>query len=237
MRERRFQLLFTCEHASNRIPGGLWRAMDRAGDALQTHRGYDVGTGELGRFLATTFSAPLFPGKWSRLLIELNRSPHHYRLWSEFSRALPAATKARLLKDYYHRHRLTVETAIRRHQSSGRPVLHLGLHSFTPVLAGTTRRADIGLLYDPHRRAERDFCDRWKRLLENHDSDLVVRRNYPYRGVADGLTTHLRKQFNERRYLGIELEVNQRFPTSNRILWVKLMKVIAETLGAATAGL
>jgi hypothetical protein len=36
-----------------------------------------------------------------------------------------------------------------------------------------------------------------------------VRRNYPYRGTADGFTTYLRRQFSARKYLGIELEVNQ----------------------------
>jgi hypothetical protein len=37
-----------------------------------------------------------------------------------------------------------------------------------------------------------------------------VRRNRPYRGAADGLTTHLRRKLGP-RYLGIELEVSQRF--------------------------
>jgi hypothetical protein len=35
-----------------------------------------------------------------------------------------------------------------------------------------------------------------------------VRRNYPYRGAADGLTTSLRRKLNTPRYLGIEIEVN-----------------------------
>lgn len=36
-----------------------------------------------------------------------------------------------------------------------------------------------------------------------------MRRNYPYLGRADGLTTHLRRALKTPRYLGIELELNQ----------------------------
>jgi hypothetical protein len=37
-----------------------------------------------------------------------------------------------------------------------------------------------------------------------------VRRNAPYRGDSDGLTSALRRERSAERYLGIELELNQR---------------------------
>ena len=88
-------------------------------------------------------------------------------------------------------------------------MLHLAVHSFTPRWQGRLRRCDIGLLYDPRRKAERTLCRHWQELLQAHAPELRVRRNYPYRGAADGLTTYLRRKLPARAYLGIELELNQ----------------------------
>ncbi len=41
--------------------------------------------------------------------------------------------------------------------------------------------------------------------------ELRLRRNYPYQGRGDGLTASLRKHHPDAAYVGIELEVNQRF--------------------------
>jgi predicted N-formylglutamate amidohydrolase len=84
------------------------------------------------------------------------------------------------------------------------------VHSFTPVLDGTARKADIALLYDPARPRERALAAHWLRALRVAEPARVVRRNDPYRGSADGLTTALRGEYPAARYLGIEIEVNQR---------------------------
>jgi hypothetical protein len=39
---------------------------------------------------------------------------------------------------------------------------------------------------------------------------MKVRFNYPYKGTSDGLTTTLRKKFGP-QYVGIEIEINQKF--------------------------
>ena len=85
---------------------------------------------------------------------------------------------------------------------------HLSVHSFTPVLEGTVRKLNIGLLYDPSRSREKAWCVEVKRNLKEHG--FRVRLNYPYRGTADGLITSFRKQFPKKRYMGVELEINQR---------------------------
>lgn len=66
------------------------------------------------------------------------------------------------------------------------------------------------MLYDPARREERLFCATWKERLTAHLPRSRVRRNQPYRGWSDGLTAYLRTLFPPDRYLGVELEVNQR---------------------------
>jgi hypothetical protein len=85
------------------------------------------------------------------------------------------------------------------------------------------------LLYDPRRRDERVFCERWGRLLAQRIAPLRVRRNYPYRGYDDGLTTALRRRFPADRYIGVEIEVNQKHPLGHAAGWRRLRAVIAQS--------
>ena len=79
-----------------------------------------------------------------------------------------------------------------------------------PSCAGARRDFEIGLLYDPRRAGERALARSWQKRLREFAPELRVRRNAPYRGDADGLTTALRRDFGPREYLGLELELNQR---------------------------
>jgi predicted N-formylglutamate amidohydrolase len=230
MPKRRFHLLLTAEHAANTIPARYRDVAQRAGTCLETHRGYDPGTAELARELARSLKAPLVLGRHSRLLIELNRSPDHPRLWSEFSRPLDAARKQEVLDGYYRAYRDSVVAQIRKLSGSGDRVLHLSVHSFTPELGGEIRNADIGLLYDPRRKVEAGFCERWKSVLKEQPMTLRVRRNYPYLGIADGLVTHLRRQFSQEIYAGLELEVNQSFPLGPATRWRLLQECLVRSL-------
>jgi predicted N-formylglutamate amidohydrolase len=201
-------LVVSCEHGGNRVPAPYARLFHDRGALLESHRGYDFGARDVARALARRFDAPLHCATVTRLLVELNRSPGHLRLFSTVVRGLLDEEREAILATYYHPYRQLVEGSVRSRMIAGARVLHLSVHSFTPRLAGRTRNADVGLLYDPRRQAERALCDRWRGALVALDPALRVRRNYPYRGDADGLTTFLRKRLGV-RYLGIELEMNQ----------------------------
>lgn len=236
-------LVLSCEHAGNRIPAP-WRTLFRGQQArLNSHRGFDIGALTCARALARRLGAPLLYADTSRLLIDLNRSPHHPALYSEITRGLPPADKQRILTRHYLPHRNRVENRISGQIASARRVLHVAVHSFTPVLDGVRRRADIALLYDPARRLEVRVCRTWQQALE-HESDVLVRRNYPYRGVSDGLTRYLRTRFRPAVYAGIELELNQRLltrPATARALPALLAASLRETMcliaGADTPGI
>jgi predicted N-formylglutamate amidohydrolase len=199
----------TCEHGGHRVPREHARLFRGAGRELASHRGWDPGALAVARALAGRLGAPLLAVTWSRLLVEANRSPTNPRLWSRHTAGLPAAQRERILARWWWPHRRAVEAAVRVAAAGGRRVVHLAVHSFAPVLDGEVRRADAGLLYDPGRPAERDLCRRWRAILGGLDPALQVRRNYPYRGSADGLTTWLRRRFPDRAYAGVELELNQ----------------------------
>jgi len=203
-------IVITCEHGGRHVPAE-WASRFRGHErVLASHRGYDRGALGMARRLARRLDAPLFAATVTRLLVELNRSEHHCDLFSRYTRPLPAAARERLLRDHYHPYRDRVEAHLAGRLRGGRRVLHVSVHTFTPVWFGERRRVDVGILYDPARPAERRLGAAWARRLREAVPGLRVRRNAPYRGAADGFTTHLRRRFG-RGYCGIELEVNQRF--------------------------
>jgi predicted N-formylglutamate amidohydrolase len=228
-------LLLTCEHAGNRIPREYQYLFRDCRTLLAGHRAYDYGALPCARTLARRLRAPLIAAAYSRLLVDLNRSPGHPALFSARTRRLPPAGRQRLLARYYHPHRQRVEDWIRARITSGVSVVHVAVHTFSPSLNGVARRADIGLLYDPARHGEAALCRHWLAALRDAGGGkIAVRRNYPYRGVSDGLTRHLRTLFPARRYSGIELEINQkrlrRSAGSRRLLPVLLSHTLQQAL-------
>ncbi len=206
-RQRPVALIFTCEHAGAEIPKSLAPYFIGQKKVLKTHRACDFGAFPIAKALSSYFSRPFFFTKTSRLVVDCNRSMKHRGVISSFLDEFPE--KASLLRRFYLPYREEVETNIRALVKKGFQVLHISVHSFTPDLNGETRNAEIGLLFDPRRRREKDFCLNWQKALKDQSPEWRVRRNYPYRGVADGFTTHLRRRFKEEEYVGIEIELNQ----------------------------
>lgn len=199
---------------------------------LNTHRGYDRGALVMARQLAGVLDAPLVWSTVSRLLIDLNRSLDHHHVWSDATRDLPPAMQQRIVRRHYAPYRQRVAAIIQDAITAGRRVLHLSSHSFTPVLNGAVRVADVGLLYDPARSREAAFASRWKSAFAVA-AHLRVRRNYPYAGKNDGLTSSLRRRFPPERYVGIEIELNQAFVDSDPRRWRQLRATVIGTLQAA----
>ena len=222
-------LLLTCEHGGNRIPreyAWLFRGAKRL---LKSHRGWDPGALAVAGFLARHFRLPLRSVTWSRLLVESNRAPTNPRIWSRYTVGLPSAERSRILERYWWPHRRAVQKAIETVVASQRRAIHVAVHSFTPVFDGELRNADVGLLYDSRHPGEKALCRRWQKILEELDPELRVRRNYPYRGAADGLTTWLRRRFWERNYVGVELELSQALLAGSRRDHIK--HLVARSIG------
>lgn len=223
-------LVVSCEHGGNRIPAAYRELFRSARRLLASHRGYDPGALVMAKAIARAFGAPLLASTVSRLLIELNRSPNNPRLYSEvMTRASPEVREA-VFARYYLPYRAELEAAVAQACASGHPVIHLSSHSFTPKLDGAVRTADIGLLYDPARPHEAALCARWQAALRRRAPALRVRRNYPYLGSNDGLTTYLRTRFLDRLYCGIELEINQKYPRGDGETWRRLRATVIATL-------
>jgi predicted N-formylglutamate amidohydrolase len=221
-----FVPLVTCEHGGNELPSPYQVHFRRAQDLLDSHRGYDPGALGLARRLARTLSAPLFFSTTSRLLVDLNRSLGHRSIHAELLRSLSKQDKDEIIRRYYQPYRDQVEQRVRQARQQGERVCHLSIHSFTPSLHGEVRRADVAVLYDPRRPREKQLANQWLTAIDTHFPGLQLRRNYPYRGTADGFTTHLRRRFPATDYVGLELEVNQRFPVAGGTTWTQLQSAI-----------
>ena len=230
-------LMITCEHASNALPDFVLRTFreynildarrlgkessDRFGipdEILASHRGYDIGAynvfSNLVKRLKPDFNCASL---YSRLVIDMNRSATSKKLLSEFTVKLPEHVKAHVLK-IWQKYREKIDKFVSskippnmRDNQKQKPVkiIHLGIHSFTPVLNGVERDADVGILYDPNRPAEASLAERLIKSIHEFHPRLRIRRNFPYLGKSDGLTTTLRQKFGT-AYVGLEIEINQK---------------------------
>ena len=208
-----FILILTCEHASNKLPAAL-RSVVPAG-VLETHRAYDIGALAVFRKLVK-FAKPEFhcEGKFSRLFVDLNRTITNKSAFSDYYKQLEARDKtaAEKVKEqstaYWAEYRTAIEKFVKA--NAKKEIVHLGIHSFTPVLNGKIRNTDIGILYDPSRPKECELAQVIKAEIKRLHPEMKVRFNYPYKGTSDGLTTTLRKKLGL-RYAGLEIEINQKF--------------------------
>lgn len=205
-------VVVSCEHAGNVVPREYeeYFASRAAREALQGHRGWDPGALEIARSMGAILETPVLAQTVSRLLIESNRSLGHPQLWSEFSAGLSPVQRAEVIDRYWTPHRAAVRRRIEEQARVAERVVHVGVHTFTPVWKGRRRETDIGLLYDPARAYERLLAHRWRDRLVERDAGCRVHLNRPYRGWTDGLVTTLRSELPEDRYAGLELEISQR---------------------------
>jgi predicted N-formylglutamate amidohydrolase len=213
-------IIITCEHGGNQVPV-RYRSLF-PDDVLASHRGWDPGALDVAVAISEALEVPCFAHQTTRLLVEANRSLGSHQLFSEFSNALGDEDKQLILDKYYFPYRLRVENAV---ALAAKPVFHFSIHSFTPVLNGTVRTTDVGILFDPARAIELQAAQTIHNLLTRELPDLRMDFNEPYKGVDDGFTTYLRTRFAEDEYCGIEVEVNQKHVWNEQVAGALLTSI------------
>lgn len=196
-------LILTCEHASNNIPNTFKGIVPE--EILKTHRGYDIGAEAVYDTLVKRLR-PKFhcKGKFSRLYSDLNRNAGN-KGYSEIFQKNG--------EEYWNNYFKKINDFILKNTDNINnfpKIIHLGIHTFTPILEGKVRKADVGILFDPDRLYERRLAKILKNEILQFDPNLKVRFNYPYLGTSEGLTTFLRQKYGP-QYLGLEIEINQKF--------------------------
>lgn len=224
-------VIFTCEHAGNDVPDEYQSLFEHQDNVLQSHRGWDPGAWPIANFLSKQLEAPLFGCLTTRLLIEANRSMESPQLFSEFTSSLSEEAKEKLIEEIYKPYRDQVQKVI---DNMVKPVLHLSIHSFTPIWDNKERKVDIGILFDPSQDSEASFSNRLKENLQRNLPGYLICFNEPYKGTDDGITTWLREKYKNDVYTGIEIEVNQKFVSDLSLIKSALSKSIKESINQHT---
>ena len=224
--------LLTSDHYGRILPRALGE-LGIAESELARHIGWDIGIGGVADRLAEMLDAHLIAQRYSRLVIDCNRSPGVASSIPVISEAttIPrnenisegerAARRREIFEPYHHR----IDAVIDRRLRDKRPTVLVSLHSFTPVYAGVVRPWHIGALYNR--------CTVLPQLLLKHlrsEGDLVVGDNEPY-AVSD-LSDYTIPVHGEARGLvntGIEIRQDLIADQSGQQQWAeRLARIFAE---------
>lgn len=209
-------VLITCEHASFDVPSEI--VLGVSDEVLRSHIGYDRGSREIATALARQLAAPLHLGRWSRLVVDLNRREDNpdvvraesYGVIIPGNERLSLAQREARLAAFHRPYRYAAREDATRLAAAG-GCLHLSIHSFDESLDPEKRDFDAGVLFDTTREPETSIAIRIAEGLSA--AGRSVRLNEPYAGVPEGLTSWLREQLPEASYVGIEIEACQRWMT------------------------
>jgi len=203
-RSARCPVILTCEHASERMPEPFRFPEDDAW-LVGTHWAYDLGAAELTRELAHALGAGAVLSRFSRLLIDPNRSPAAPDLFRKVAEGRPVALNRHIaegerdqrfsMSNAYH---AAIDHALTEDAAS----LVLSIHSFTPVYEGTARTVELGVLFDEEERLAESLQKAFV------DAGFVALLNEPYSGKF-GLMYAVDRHAKQHRRRALELEVRQ----------------------------
>lgn len=199
-------LLFVCDHAANAMPDGFG-SLGLAPELLATHIAYDIGAAAVTRDLAARFASAAILGRWSRLLIDLNRGPDDPTLVMKLSdgsiiagnRDIGPGEIARRIRSFHKPYHDAIAAECARLEADGVVPALISIHSFTPVWKGRKRKWDVAVLSDRDRRlADPLIC----RLAE---AGFAVGDNEPYSGALEGDTLNRHGTRHGRPHVLIEI--------------------------------
>jgi predicted N-formylglutamate amidohydrolase len=217
-------ILLLCDHASNAVPPDIDLGIDPA--LLNKHIAIDIGAEPMTRALAELLAAPAIIATVSRLVIDLNREAESDGLIPAISdgHTIPgnmnAARTERIARFYRPYH-----AVIERQVSAQRPVLIVGIHSFTPALEsnGEPRPWEIGILYNRDVRAAAIAID----LL--NDAGIATGDNEPYSGRVLNATLNRHAEASDIPSFTVELR-NDLIDTLQGVArWAQILTPILAT--------
>ena len=191
------------DHASNAVPRDV--ALGLGADNLNAHIAWDIGVDPVAHILTQDARFAAFLGRYSRLVVDLNREESEAGAIPSESDGrhiagndLDAIQRADRIARYHRPYHDRLEVLL----LECRPALILSLHSFTPALKTRPEEArpwDVGVLYNAHEAASKTAIP----FLQ--DSGLNVGDQLPYSGKLLNATMNRHAEANDIPYVGIEM--------------------------------
>ena len=201
--------VFTCEHASNRIPAPL-KSTKSDEPYLQTHWAWDIGTKSLCKELARRTKSVSVMARFSRLVCDANRHrdradlilPEIEGYELSFNKYLDEAEVVRRIDLYHETFHQGLDNVLTERAKNAEPVLLISMHSFTPIWDMKLRNMDVGILFDKRTPIADQMYEFFK------EEDVFVAMNEPYSGQF-GLMYSAERHGLHHNIRHIELEFNQ----------------------------
>jgi len=203
-------ILFCCDHASNFVPKEF-NNLGVQNYLLKSHIAYDIGARSLTLELAKLINTSAILGKYSRLLVDLNRSPSHHNIIPKSSDKANIPLNANLTQSdsqyritkYHLPYHKALDIKLKMMDKKFKCKTSLiCIHSFTPSLKGKKLRPwHIGLLHRDDLRLVQPISN----YLKIHKK-LKVANNVPYSGydkINYTMTKH--GELDERPFISIEI--------------------------------
>jgi predicted N-formylglutamate amidohydrolase len=228
-------ILFLCDHASRALPPG-YGSLGLPPGEFATHIASDIGAAALTRALAAAFGAPAVLGKWSRLLVDLNRGADDPTVVMRLSdgRIVPgnrdadAAEVGSRIARFHAPYHDAVAARIAASLAAGRVPVLLSMHSFTPNWRGWKRPWHIGVLWHLDGRVARPLMARLAK-----EPDIVVGDNEPYPGELENDTLYRHGKMTGVPHVLIEVRQDLIAGDAGVVRWAaRLVPILKDTLAA-----
>jgi len=232
--DRDSRWLFTCDHATNRVPDWVNEGtLGLAPADMQRHIAYDIGAAGVTRHLAARMQSPAVLSDFSRLVIDPNRGEDDPTLLMKLydgtiipaNRHADAADRERRLNELHRPyHNAYGELAARRDDT-----VVCAIHSFTPQLNGRPARPwEIGVLYAHDDRLALPF------MAACRAQGWCVGDNEPYSGHLPGDAVDRHALRDGRPNVLIEIRNDLIADDAGQVLWAdRLAPILSDVLAAS----
>ncbi len=220
--------IFSCEHGGNQIPEKYKPHFENMGHVLTTYKSYDIGAMNLYKDLLEEMGDHGNHFQYCRMLVDVDKDIDNPELFSQVISKLPTRDKNKILKELYFPWREELEKQIAALAKSNH-VLHCSVHTFPAVVNDEKREVDVAVLYEPERKLEALFAEKFIDFLQEGNPKLRIEANYPIPGGNQGFVHYLKQQKFSKKYIGIQLEVSQAFPLGKSDKWIALKQQIVKS--------
>ena len=183
------QILIIADHASNYVPKDN-NKLGLPNSFLDQHIAFDIGIKELSLDLSNRLKCRVIQGKYSRLLIDLNRDLDDPTIIPEIvdGKIIPGniglqKCEVRLrVKKIYNKYHNEIDRIIRNEKVN----IILSLHSFNPIFKNKKRLLEFGILSNEDKNLSSIIIDQLRLQKIN------VGDNKPYKGnlIGDSMYRH-----------------------------------------------